>query len=461
MFRFRWFRTVSLSVLVVLFVFASTAYAVPQAPLHKQFAKKVSAERIYHHVATLADRDDARIAGFEGEHRAADYIAKELEKYGLKVERQVFPFLAFQDRGSEVQVVEPEPKTLDGQTMAFSPSTPEGGLTAELVYADLGSEEDFARVDAEGKIALIKRGEFSFYEKTQNAAKAGAVGAIIFNNEPGNVNGTLGEPTDIPAVSLNDEEGEALKERLDRGEKVAVTVTVDTVIKDSYSQNVIGTIRGKKGSPFQERKTIVVGAHYDGVDTPAANDNASGTGTLLELARILSKKPMYHDVKVVFFGAEEAGLVGSTHYVESLSSEEIADIAAMINMDMVGVGDTMGVMTAEENAESFVADRAEEYIQAFGHSYRRTASTRSDHAPFEAAGIPVAFLNYGPDPNYHTDEDTVDKLSKKNLHHMGVLVATLTHDLANDRNLPERSATLSTEGLKGKKRFHNPEFANR
>ncbi|GAA5346983.1 M28 family peptidase [Planifilum fimeticola] len=448
--------------LIALLAFASTAYAVPSVPVHTQeFTKKISAERIYQHIAKLADRDDARIAGFEGEHRAADYIARELEKYGLNVERQVFPFLAFQDRGSEVQVVEPEPRNLDSQTMTYSPATPEEGLRAELVYAGLGSEEEFAQVDAKGKIALIKRGEYTFYEKTQNAAKSGAVGAIIFNNASGNINGTLGEPTDIPAASLSDAEGESLKALLEQGIKVTVTMKVDAVLKNSYSQNVIGTIPGKKGGPFKERKTIVVGAHYDGVDTPAANDNASGTGTLLELARVLSKKPMYHDVKVIFFGAEEAGLVGSTHYVESLDPREIADIAAMINMDMVGVGDTMGVMTAEEGAVSFVADRAEEYIRAYGHPYRRTVSDRSDHAPFEAAGIPVVFLNYGPDPNYHTDEDTVDKLSKNNLYNMGVLVTTLTHDIANDKNLPERGAAFSAEGLKGEKRFHNPEFANR
>src|SRR5690606_41509235 len=109
---------------------------------------------------------------------------------------------------------------------------------------------------------------------------------------------------------------------------------------------------------------------------------------------------------------------------------------------------------------SFVADLAEEYIRAYGHPYRRTVSDRSDHAPFEAAGIPVAFLNYGPDPNYHTDGDTVDKLSKENLKATGILVTTLTHNIANDKKLPERKA-VSIAGLKSEKRFHNPEFANR
>ena len=73
----------------------------------------------------------------------------------------------------------------------------------------------------------------------------------------------------------------------------------------------------------------------------------------------------------------------------------------------------------------------------------------------------MAFLHYSPDPNYHTDEDTVDKLSKENLYNMGVLVTALTHNIANDKKLPERDMAVSIAGLKSEKRFHNPEFANR
>ncbi len=114
---------------------------------------------MYQHAAKLADRDDARIArDLRGNAGRPTTWNRELKKYGLKVERQVLPFLAFLDRGSEVQVVEPEPKSLDSLTMSYSPATPEEGLRAELVYAGLGSEEEFAQVDAKGKIALIEAG---------------------------------------------------------------------------------------------------------------------------------------------------------------------------------------------------------------------------------------------------------------------------------------------------------------
>ncbi|GGA43646.1 aminopeptidase YwaD [Kroppenstedtia guangzhouensis] len=424
---------VSVLALAIVLVFSTSAYATP--PSGKNPAERVSAERIYGHIAKLADRDNARMTGFEGEHRAADYLVKELKRYGLKVERQTFPILAFRSHGSEVKITTPDEKTLESHTFTYTPATPKGGLTAELADAGLGLPEDFSG-DVKGKIALIQRGEISFFEKAQNAAQAGAVGAIIYNNTEGPVNGTLGEPAQIPVVSLSKEDGEALKSQLTTGQRVEATMVADVELFPSHSQNVIGTIPAQKGP--KKAKTIVVGAHYDGVDSAAANDNASGTGTLLELARVLSKEKLHHNVRVIFFGAEEVGLVGSTRYVESLSKGERDNIAAMINMDMVGVGDTIGIMTASETADSFVANLAEELVKKGGHDYERYTSTRSDHVPFEEAGIPTAFLNYHPDPYYHTKEDTPDKISKENLHHMGTLVTRLTHTLADNNKLPKK-----------------------
>lgn len=427
---------VSVLALVLVLVFSTSTYAAPLSS--KSPTDSVSADRIHGHIAKLADRDNARVTGFEGEHRAADYIAGELKRYGLKVKRQKFPIVAFLSHGSEVKITTTENKTLESHTFTYTPATPKDGLAGELVDADLGRPEDFEKVDVKGKIALIQRGEIAFFDKVQNATEAGAVGAIIYNNEEGSINGTLGEPSKIPAVSLSQADGEALRNQLKTGQSVETTLITDVEMYPSYSQNVIGTIQAKKNP--KKAKTIVVGAHYDGVDTPAANDNASGTGTLLELAQVLSKEKLHHNVKVIFFGAEEVGLVGSSRYVESLSEKERANTAAMINMDMVGVGDTIGIMTASETSESFVANLAEKMVRSHGHNYERYTSTRSDHLPFEEAGIPVAFLNYHPDPYYHTKEDTLDKISKENLHNMGTLVTQLTHQLADKNKLPKKDA---------------------
>ncbi|MFC4076132.1 M20/M25/M40 family metallo-hydrolase [Salinithrix halophila] len=447
------YRIVFAFALTLALVFSTTTYA---APIHiNQIAQEISKDRIYKHITKLANRDNARVTGFDGEHRAANYIAKNLKKYGIKVERQTFPIMAFLARGSEVKVNTPLQKTLTSKPFNYTPATPQEGLSGKVVLAGMGKPEDFQGMNLEGKIALIRRGDITFYEKSQNAAKAGAAGVLIYNNTDGSLSGTLGQQGAVPTLALPKAEGEELKALVESDQPVTVTIKADVELTPSYSQNVIGTIKAKKGNPAKA-KTIIVGAHYDGVDTPAANDNASGTATLLETAKALSDEKLRHNVKVIFFGAEEVGLVGSTRYVKAMSPEEKAETAAMINMDMVGVGDTIGIMTADPQAKSFVADRAEDYVKTYGYSYKRYDSTRSDHAPFEAAGIPVAFLNYHQDPYYHTDEDAPDKIDKNNLHRMGMLATLLTHNLANDPKL--KSSNPSSMKSLNKQKSDNPEW---
>ncbi|SNS30497.1 aminopeptidase YwaD [Anaerovirgula multivorans] len=424
-------------VLAFVFLMSSVAFA---APVHKDLLPEVSPDNIYNHIAALvfADEenpngiDNARVTGFEGEYRAADYIAKQFQKYGLEVERQEFPVLSYVSNGVELKMVSPEEREFTTRNFDFTPDTTEfegGELTAEIVHVGLGYVSDYEGKDVEGKIALISRGDFTFFEKAENAAAAGAVGAIIYNNATNELDmimGTLGSPTDIPVVAMCKKDGLELAELL-KDEIVVMTIKNDTSIADSYSQNIIATLKATGNN--KKAQTIIIGAHYDSVDCPGANDNASGTATMLEIARVLSKEKLAYNIKFIAFGAEEVGLNGSYEYVESLTDEELDDILAMINMDMVGVGNGIGVMTAT-NRESFVADLAEVYIQEFDFQYERSISTASDHAPFDYVGIPVVFLNYGPDPYYHTDEDSLDKISKENLYNMGSLVTTMTYDLA-------------------------------
>ena len=108
--------------------------------------------------------------------------------------------------------------------------------------------------------------------------------------------------------------------------------TMDDILQHtflSYSQNVVLTVPG-----VSERR-IIVGAHYDSPNSPGISDNASGTVTLLESAHRLLYLDHYYTITYIFFGAEEVGLVGAFYYVESLSDEEIANIALMINIDVI------------------------------------------------------------------------------------------------------------------------------
>jgi len=411
-----------------------TPYAVFAQDSGTAFSSKIeqhiNTQKIFHDLIYMASEDNARVTGFEGEHKSADYIIKEFKKYGIESETQKFDVIAFLDEGSTLKV---DNLDIASKTLTYSNST-NGTLTESIVYVGKGSPQDFEGKNLEGKIALIQRGDFSFYDKAVNAAKAGAKAAIIFNNADGTFSGTLGQSPGIPVIGISKTDGEDLVTKLENDNALNVTMEVKTKLEDSYSQNVIGTLKTQKN--IENPKTIIVGAHFDSVDTPGANDNASGTTVMLEVARLLShpqiKKNLNYNIKFVAFGAEEIGLVGSEKYVEQLKETgEINDIAAMINMDMVGVGDKMGILNLNNNVDKTISDMAKAYIEEFGYKYSTDTSGSSDHAPFERAEIPSVFLNYGNDPNYHTDEDSIDKIISENLHNMTNLVANLI------ANMPE------------------------
>ena len=96
-----------------------------------------------------------------------------------------------------------------------------------------------------------------------------------------------------------------------------------------YSQNVILTIPGRS------EQTIVIGAHYDGVDNPGISDNAGGTVLLLENAYRMQNVDHYYTLQYVFFGAEEVGLIGAFYFVDNMTQEEIDNLVLMVNADVI------------------------------------------------------------------------------------------------------------------------------
>ena len=105
-----------------------------------------------------------------------------------------------------------------------------GTVSGRLQAIGLGTAADVAAVDLAGKIALIQRGSITFAEKVANAAEAGAVGAIIYNNQPGFISATLGEPGAIPTIEILPEDAETLLDRMANG-PVSATMRVS---KTSY-----------------------------------------------------------------------------------------------------------------------------------------------------------------------------------------------------------------------------------
>jgi aminopeptidase YwaD len=160
----------------------------------------------------------------------------------------------------------------------------------------------------------------------------------------------------------------------------------------------------------------MVGAHLDSVPRgPGANDNASGSAAVLELARVFSGRPEQARLSFALFGAEEDGLIGSRRHVERLGVERAREYRAMLNLDMVAVGDRFEVGSTGERSRD-LARRVTDAGSALGLRLGQfDARGSSDHAPFADAGVPAVMLHWRDDPNYHKPTDTADRIDPEKL----------------------------------------------
>lgn len=191
--------------------------------------------------------------------------------------------------------------------------------------------------------------------------------------------------------------------------------------------NVVGYIRGK--DPEVNHEYIVLGAHYDhlGMGGPSsksesksglhygADDNASGTAALLEIAEKLAanKDLLDRSIVIVAFGAEEQGLKGSAYFIEHPPVPQ-EQIKMMINMDMVGrLNEQKHIYMG--GAGTFPGGM--ELMQRLGEEHGMHPIVHagevggSDHVSFYRKKISVLGLHTGPHPQYHTPEDTIDRIN--------------------------------------------------
>jgi Zn-dependent M28 family amino/carboxypeptidase len=192
---------------------------------------------------------------------------------------------------------------------------------------------------------------------------------------------------------------------------------IQSRFKEKYlSSNVIGTIPAVK----KTKKTVVITAHYDhlgkmGKNTyfPGANDNASGVAMLLELARYYTKNPTKYNLVFIAFAGEEAGLVGSSYFVQ-YPWIKLEDIHFLLNLDIMGSGEEgITVVNATKHPKHYQKlvdiNTQEKYLPQVKS---RGPAANSDHYWFSERGVPAFFIyTMGPNKNYHDIYDTHENLS--------------------------------------------------
>ncbi len=327
-----------------------------------------------------------RVAGTSVMERASSYLIEEYRQAGYTTEIQTFKYPKFEDLGSSLQVGN---TTIKGLALN---GTIAGKLNAPLVTVpNVGRPADFAKVDVKGAIAIVRRGEIRFLEKAQNASAAGAIALVIVNTKPGNLPGALGGASKIPVLALSGEQGSPLLQRA-QTEQLQVALNVNTRQRVVTGRNVVAHLQGVT------RPSVLLGAHYDSVPgAPGANDNASGTAVVLEIARRLSGTTLARQTWFIAFDGEEDGLHGSRAFVSTAEQQFLSGLKAMLNFDMVGVNNNLGV--GGTPTLTALAKTAKSSITTF-RSY-----AGSDHAPFAAVNVPVLFFYRGQEPNYHTPND--------------------------------------------------------
>ena len=412
------------------------ATATPASTRTVVTARSFDATRALQDARKLAVDIGKRVAGTEGATNAADYIAREFEASGLQVTRQPFTFDGWQDNGTTVQVVAPQMQTLDAQAIQYSPG---GNVEGELVLVPgIGTRDDFARVNVRDKIALVKRGTLPFSVKATNAAEVGADAILIYNDQPQTFTGTLRDRVDIPVIGLSGASAESVLKALANG---AVRVKIDSAsgIVKRTGYNIIGTLPGASD------ETIVLGGHYDSVDAgPGAGDNASGTATLLELARVMGARPQpQHTLVFIAFDAEELGLLGSRAYVDDLSTAQLAKIRGMLNFDMLGAGGGPLLLMGDGNLGLLGRSSARELgIDARNGSL--PANAGSDHESFARRGVDTVF--FMRDYNLlHTPDDTIDQVKQDYLDEAGRVAQRMLERLDATRSQGSSSQLIPTE----------------
>ena len=270
--------------------------------------------------------------------------------------------------------------------------------TAQLI------KEDFADFK-EGNIALVYRGVCFFTVKTQLAFEHKASGFILVNTDNTLIAPRVADGINFPAFAVGSILG---KEFIDN---------VDTYKFNLFSKNVnsyITAVNLIADTVFgDETKTIVIGSHSDGVaEGPGINDNGSGSASTLEIALNIyreSIKPV-NKLRFAWWAAEELGLLGAYHYVNTLSEEEKKKIAFNLNFDMLGSPNYFrgvyhgGAATVDpeiRTASGNIQIVLEDFFKSKNLGYDLTAfDGRSDYGPFIEKKIPAGGLATGAEVKF-------------------------------------------------------------
>ncbi|MFT7461727.1 MAG: hypothetical protein ACI9EF_000061 [Pseudohongiellaceae bacterium] len=468
----------------------------------------ISAARFEEHVSFLADDEQGgRGTGSTGLAASAEYVAAQFKQAGLSPAGDGGTWMQHFDAPGGRVLVAGNALELDGRSLVVGEDwTPFSSVTScdvqgPLVFAGYGFSnddgyDDYAGLDVKGKFVLVMRGApggeaMEFTAKINTAYKAGAAGILIVNDPAGYPEGSAddvplayarldsaGSTSSLPAVHLTADAllsvlagssfdlrtRQTLIESLGKPASVALdgvelALTIASEREQLVTMNVVGVLPGS--DPAAADEWVLVGAHMDhlglgdrssmggpeaaGQIHNGADDNASGTAGLIEIAHVLAGRTEALPRTVVFaaFGAEEMGLLGSVWLNEHPPWPQDG-LVAMVNMDMIGRADNGDVAVGGLGTGDTFSELFGDLVGALGEwavivgdddddddgsGERRGLklntspglSSNSDHYTFVKSEVPSLSLFTGLHDDYHKPSDDVELIDAEG----GALIATL------------------------------------
>ena len=292
----------------------------------------------------------------------------------------------------------------------------------------------------------------------------------MYNNEKGNLSGTLGEPSEyhVATFGISDEEAKPLISRLHDGATIPSSAYIDAIVERIATDNVIA--QTKEGDT---ENCVMLGGHSDSVaEGPGINDDGSGSITLLEIATQLTKYSVNNCVRFAWWAGEEEGLLGSDYYAAHLSEKENLEIRLFMDYDMLASPNYAFQVYNATNAENPVGsqelrDLYSDYYKNDGQNYTYIPfDGRSDYDGFIRHGIPAGGIATGAEGVKTEQEEALfggkagewydhcyhqlcDDLGNLNMDAWEINAKLVAHSVATYARsfdgFPKRSAATSTQ----------------
>ena len=407
-----------------------------------------------------------------------------------------------------------------------------GTVSGALVFAGYGitapeyNYDDYAGLDAKDKIVLLLRHEpqefdeksvfdgkvytahAQIFSKAANAKMHGAKAVLLINDTAAHPNdkdelekfGSTAGPAnagiefaqvkaDIAQkwLALAGKDLAAVQAAIDKdlhpqSAALPATLNIDLNVDIQREMKTVHNVGAYL--PGETAEYVIIGAHYDhlglgeqfsmapslvGTVHPGADDNASGTAGVLELARWFSREPKHaRGILFLTFAGEELGLLGSSYYVNH-PVLPLANAVAMINMDMIGrVRDSKVYVGGVGTGTTFATVLKDATSR---HDFQADATERagygsSDHTSFTTKQVPVLFFFSGLHSDYHKPSDTWDKIDAPDAIRLLDLVADVADHLRDGPARPEFVRVAETQppgevaSHSGKVSGYGPDFGS-